>query len=39
LVVVRQARVRIRQFVPFVMRAGIETPGMMAEKPGKDRPR
>jgi hypothetical protein len=27
LVVVRQARVRIRQFVPFVMRAGIETPG------------
>jgi hypothetical protein len=39
LVVVRQARVRTRQFVPFVMRAGIETPGMMAEKPGKDRPR
>jgi hypothetical protein len=27
LVVVRQARVRIRQFVPFAMRAGIETPG------------
>ena len=39
LVVVRQARVRTRQFVPFVMRAGIETPGMMAEKPGKERPR
>jgi hypothetical protein len=39
LVVVRQARVRTRQFVPFVMRAGIETPGMMAEKPGKDVPR
>jgi len=39
LVVVRQARVRTRQFVPLVMRAGIETPGMMAEKPGKDRPR
>jgi hypothetical protein len=36
LVVVRQARVRTRQFVPFVMRAGIETPGMMPEKPGKD---
>src|SRR6202030_2524270 len=35
LVVVRQARVRTRQFVPFVMRAGIETPGMMPEKPGK----
>src|SRR5580700_3372498 len=38
LVVVRQARVRTRQFVPFVMRAGIETPGMMPEKPGKDSP-
>jgi hypothetical protein len=38
-VVVRQARVRTRQFVPIVMRAGIETPGMMAEKPGKDWPR
>jgi len=24
--------------VPFVMRAGIETPGIMAEKPGKDWP-
>ena len=32
LVVVRQARVRIRQFVPFAMRAGIETPGVAAEK-------
>jgi hypothetical protein len=39
LVVVRQSRVRTRQFVPFVMRAGIETPGMMTEKPRKDRPR
>ena len=38
LVVVRQARIRTRQFVPFVMRAGIETPGMMPEKPGKDSP-
>ena len=38
LVVVRQARVRTRQFVPFVMRAGIETPGMMPEKPGEDSP-
>jgi hypothetical protein len=28
LVVVRQARVRIRQFVPFAMRAGMETPGI-----------
>jgi hypothetical protein len=39
LVVVRQARVRTRQLVPFAMRAGIEAPGMMGEKPGKDRPR
>jgi hypothetical protein len=39
LVVVRQARVRIRQFVPFAIRAGIETPGIMAEGPEKDRPR
>jgi hypothetical protein len=39
LVVVRQARVRIRQFLPFAMRAGIETPGTAAEKhPGGDRP-
>lgn len=38
-VVVRQERVHTRQLVPFVMRAGIETPGIMAEKPGKDRPR
>jgi hypothetical protein len=39
LVVVRQARVRTRQFVPFAMRAGIEAPGMMGEKSGEDRPR
>jgi hypothetical protein len=38
LVVVRQARVRTPQFVPFAIRAGIETPGIMAEKPGKDWP-
>src|SRR6202790_1108012 len=35
-VVVRQQRVRTRQFVPFLMRAGIEAPGMMEEKPRKD---
>ncbi len=35
-VVVRQERVRTRQFVPFLMRAGIEAPGMMEEKPRKD---
>jgi hypothetical protein len=32
LVVVRQARVRTRQFLPFAVRAGIEAPGMMKEK-------
>jgi hypothetical protein len=32
LVVVRQARVRTRQFLPFAVRAGIETAGMMEEK-------
>lgn len=31
LVVVRQARVRIRQFVPFAMRAGMKTPGIATE--------
>lgn len=36
LVVVRQARVRTRQFVPFLMRAGFEAPGITEEKPGKD---
>jgi hypothetical protein len=36
LVVMRQERVRTRQFVPFLMRAGIEAPGMMEEKPRKD---
>ncbi len=36
LVVVRQERVRTRQFVPFLMRAGIEAPGIMEEKPEKD---
>src|SRR3984893_9842480 len=35
LVVIRQERVRTRQFVPFLMRAGIEAPGMMDEKPRK----
>jgi hypothetical protein len=31
LVVVTQARVRTRQFLPFAVRAGIEAPGMMEE--------
>jgi hypothetical protein len=32
LVVVRQERVRTRQHIPFAALAGIETPGIMAEK-------
>lgn len=35
LVVVRQNRMRTRQFAPFMMRAGIDAPGMMVEKPRK----
>jgi len=36
LVVIRQTRVRTHQFIPFLMRAGIEAPGMMEEKSRKD---
>jgi hypothetical protein len=36
LVVVRQQRVRVSQFVPFAMRAGIQTPGAVAEKQRAD---
>lgn len=32
LVVVRQQRIPVKQFIPFRVRAGIETPGMMSEK-------
>jgi hypothetical protein len=35
LVVVRQERVRTRQNLPFAALAGIETPGIMAEKGGR----
>jgi hypothetical protein len=39
LVVVRQERVRVRQFLPFAVRAGIETPSTAGEKHiGGDRP-
>jgi hypothetical protein len=39
LVVVRQARVRLRQFVPFAMRAGIESPSVtLKNHPEDDRP-
>jgi hypothetical protein len=37
IVVVRQERVRTRQFLPFTMRAGFETPGMSG-KPEDKRP-
>jgi hypothetical protein len=36
LVVVRQQRVPTRQFVPFLMRAGFEGPGITEEKPEND---
>jgi hypothetical protein len=36
LVVVRQQRVPVKQFIPFAVRAGIETPGTMRER--EDRP-
>ena len=36
LVVVRQQRVRTRQFLPFAVRAGIAAPGIVKEKDGSD---
>jgi hypothetical protein len=39
LVVVRQSRVRTQQFVPFLMRAGFEAPGISEEKPEREGPR
>jgi hypothetical protein len=38
LVVVRQERVRVRQFMPFAMRAGIESPGAIEKHPEDGRP-
>jgi hypothetical protein len=35
LIVVRQARVRTHQFLPFALRAGIAAPGMIEEKEGR----
>jgi hypothetical protein len=37
IIVVRQERVSTRENVPFAVRAGIEAPGIIEEKPGKDR--
>jgi len=36
LVVVRQERVRVRQFMPFAMRAGVETPAVTAKNHPED---
>jgi MFS family permease len=36
LVVVRQERVRVRQFMPFAMRAGVETPAVIAKNHPED---
>ena len=35
LVVVRQERVRVQQFMPLAVRAGIEAPGIVVEKGGR----
>jgi len=37
LVVVRQSRMLTRENLPFVMRAGVEAPGMISPS-GKERP-
>jgi hypothetical protein len=36
LVVVRQERISTRENLPFAMRAGVDAPGIMAERRGKD---
>jgi hypothetical protein len=36
LVVVRQQRVPVKQFIPFAVRAGIETPGTVHERKPED---
>ena len=37
LVVVRQQRVPVKQFIPFAIRAGIETPGAMSHRNTEDK--
>ena len=39
LVVAKQAHIYTEQFLPFAARIGLETPGMMEERRGKDDPR
>jgi hypothetical protein len=36
LVVARQRRIPVKQFIPFTVRAGIETPGLMHQKSDED---
>jgi uncharacterized membrane protein len=36
LIVARQTRMRTHQFMPFLVRAGIEAPGISAEKSGRE---
>ena len=36
LVVARQRRIPVKQFIPFAVRAGIETPGTMHERKPED---
>jgi hypothetical protein len=38
-VVARQTRIRTRQIMPFLMRAGFEAPGLSSERSGEDAPR
>jgi hypothetical protein len=35
----RHGRIATRENLPFAMRAGVEAPGIMAEKRGKDESR
>ena len=39
LVVVRQERISTSENLPFAVRAGVDAPGIMAERRGKDEPR
>jgi hypothetical protein len=39
LVVVRQERISTRENLPFAVRAGVDAPGIIAERRGKDEPR
>jgi hypothetical protein len=36
LVVVRQEQIRTRQYEPFLVRAGIDAPGLKEERPSRN---